>query len=311
MKIVADDARPVAELRKSVPPNVAAAVGKSLEKVAADRFDTAKQFMEALEDHAFTHSTIADAPAVAAASGRSRSVRMWLPWAVAATVTAIALGVSFRPEPPTLVQRYQVSGDQILASGGTAFALSPDGSTIAYIGEDLQVFWRPISALEPQVVAGSEQSRAPFFSPDGRSIGFTTGPPADDRIRTVSLDGAPPRTLSGDHFPGAAWGDDGFVYYVDIEGGLYRVSDQGGDPETLVAPGSDSVGLLRLPEPLPGGKTVLVHDFGGNIAGSRILALDLETRELTALEDGTHARFAHGHLFWIRERTLFAAAFDP
>ncbi len=237
---------------------------------------------------------------------------MWVPWAVAVTATAIALGVSLRPEPPDLVQRYEVSGDQILQSGGTAFALSPDGSTIAYIGEDLQVFWRPVSALEAQVVAGSESSRSPFFSPDGRSIGYTTGPPADDRIRTVSLDGAPPRTLAGDHFPGAAWGDGGFVYYVDIEGGLYRVSDQGGDPETLVAPGSDTVNPLRLPEPLPGGKVVLVHDFGGSsTTGSQILALNLETRELKELEDGTHPRFANGHLFWIRERTLFAAPFDP
>ncbi len=312
MKIVADDARPVAQLRRSVPPNVAAAVGKSLEKVAADRFDTAKLFMDALEDRAFTHSTIRDVPAVAATSGRAKSVHIWLPWAAAATVTAIALGLSLRPEPPALVQRYEVSGDQILSGSGTAFTLSPDGSTLAYIGDDEQVFWRPVSALEPQLVAGSEQSRSPFFSPDGRSIGFTTGPPADDRVRTVSLDGAPPRTLAGDHFPGAAWGDDGFVYYVDIEGGLYRVSDQGGDPETLVAPGSDSLDLLRRPEPLPGGKAVLVHDIGGNTSpGSQLLAFNLETRQLTPLEDGTHARFANGHLFWVRERTLFAAPFDP
>jgi eukaryotic-like serine/threonine-protein kinase len=37
MKIVTDTARPVTELRKSVPPNVAAAVAQALEKLPADR----------------------------------------------------------------------------------------------------------------------------------------------------------------------------------------------------------------------------------------------------------------------------------
>ena len=44
MKIVTDTPRPVTELRRSVPPNVTAAVAKSLEKLAADRFDSALQF---------------------------------------------------------------------------------------------------------------------------------------------------------------------------------------------------------------------------------------------------------------------------
>ena len=48
MKIVTDDARPVTELRKSVPPNVTAAVAKALEKLAADRFARAVEFAEAL-----------------------------------------------------------------------------------------------------------------------------------------------------------------------------------------------------------------------------------------------------------------------
>jgi serine/threonine-protein kinase len=47
MKIVTDTARPVTELRKSVPPNVAAAVAKAIEKLPADRFETAKAFAEA------------------------------------------------------------------------------------------------------------------------------------------------------------------------------------------------------------------------------------------------------------------------
>lgn len=54
MKVIADPARSVSELRKSVPPNVAAAVAKALEKLPADRFESAAQFAKALANPAFT-----------------------------------------------------------------------------------------------------------------------------------------------------------------------------------------------------------------------------------------------------------------
>src|SRR4051812_41214233 len=54
MKIIAEPIEPVTKYRKTVPPNVAAAVAKSLEKLAADRFESAKAFGAALSDPAFT-----------------------------------------------------------------------------------------------------------------------------------------------------------------------------------------------------------------------------------------------------------------
>ena len=47
--------------RKSVPPNVAAAVAKSLEKLPADRFESAKAFSEALANHAYSSATVSGA----------------------------------------------------------------------------------------------------------------------------------------------------------------------------------------------------------------------------------------------------------
>jgi len=54
MKIVTEEAVPVTRLRKAVPPNLAAAVAKALEKLPADRFATAKEFAEALANPANT-----------------------------------------------------------------------------------------------------------------------------------------------------------------------------------------------------------------------------------------------------------------
>src|SRR4051812_29368328 len=48
MKIITQSAPPVTVLRKSVPPNVAAAVAKSIEKLPADRFTSANEFAAAL-----------------------------------------------------------------------------------------------------------------------------------------------------------------------------------------------------------------------------------------------------------------------
>jgi serine/threonine protein kinase len=53
-KIVTEEAQPVTKLRKSVPPNVAAALAQALEKVPADRFESAKAFAGALGDAGLT-----------------------------------------------------------------------------------------------------------------------------------------------------------------------------------------------------------------------------------------------------------------
>jgi tRNA A-37 threonylcarbamoyl transferase component Bud32 len=54
MKIIAEPVAEVTSLRKSVPANVAAALMKALEKLPADRFETAKAFGEALQNPHFT-----------------------------------------------------------------------------------------------------------------------------------------------------------------------------------------------------------------------------------------------------------------
>ena len=312
VRILTESPRPLTELRHTVPPHVAATVTKALEKLPADRFETANAFLEALGDEAFTYEpkafTKAATPAAAppdAAPARRPTWQSVLPWAVAG-VLAITAGVAWlQPDPPTLVQRFPLALDDLGYGAGPAFAISPDGSTIAYIGRDQRLYWRAISSLEAQVVPGSEQSRSPFFSRDGRTIGYTIGPADDDRIRTMSLDGAPPRTLAPDHFPGGTWGYDGFVYYVDLAGGLWRVSEQGGDPE-LVAEASDDF-QFRWPDALPGGRALLLAARGGTVS-----TFDLESREVTPLLAASIARYAGRHIFWVdTEGTLSAAPFDP
>ena len=58
-KILTERPRPVTDLRQTVPPHVGAAVAKALERLPADRFDTAEAFARALGDAGFTHATTA------------------------------------------------------------------------------------------------------------------------------------------------------------------------------------------------------------------------------------------------------------
>ena len=167
VRILTDTPRPLTELRHTVPPHVAATVAKALEKLPADRFETAKAFLEALGDEgfayepkAFTKTATPAAPRPTAAPARRPAWQSVLPWA-AAGVRAIAVGASWlQPDPPSLVQRFPLALNDLGYGSGPAFVISPDGSTIAYIGQDQRLYWRSISSLEAQVVPGSEQSRS-------------------------------------------------------------------------------------------------------------------------------------------------------
>ena len=136
MKIIAEPVEPVTRYRKAVPPNVAAAVAKSLEKLPADRFESAKAFAEALANPAFMTERIA----AGASAGVPRRIV-----AAAVSVAVLALAVAawgwLRPEPPAGVSRVSIvlwrarfanlmeSGSDLVENQA---AIAPDGSTIVF-----------------------------------------------------------------------------------------------------------------------------------------------------------------------------------
>ena len=127
MKIVTEDAAPVTRLRKAVPTNVAAAVAKSLERLAADRFDSAKAFGDALKDANFATKAM---PAVGAATTPSRW-RGALIGGVALGAIVGAVAMLLRPAPSA---RGELNRDQLTFSGiASRPAISPDGRRIAYV----------------------------------------------------------------------------------------------------------------------------------------------------------------------------------
>ena len=319
MKIVTDTARPLTQLRKSVPPNVAAAVAKAVEKLPADRFATAKEFAEALTNPSFTIAGTAAGGAFAMSPAAHRKERAALPLAVAlAAVIVVAVWGWLRSSPPPAVARLAIAlpdSAGLQQQPGALFSLSDAGTTLVYVGPgegDVDLFVRPLDALAATRIPASGGADSPFLAPDGSAVAFYRGnPPA---LYSVSLRGGPRQTLAADSTTalGGDSGPDGKVYFVRY-GGLRRVPAGGGEIEQVTQ--VDSAADERRhawPDALPNGRGVLFTILRTSDEVHDIAVVDLRTHRTTVLFRGVYARYAPtGHIIYANaEGGLFAIAFD-
>src|SRR6266480_2064178 len=319
-KVVTARPRPLRQLRESVPPHVDAAVLKALAKLPADRFQTAAQFVDALARPGWggVPATTAPDPAAAAPErpGR-RAVRDVAPLAVAAIATSLALWVSVRPrpEPParpvarfTLVLPPSAPMSDFV---GPTVALSPDGSRIVYVSSvatGSQLFSRRLDELEPAPLAGTQNARNPFFSPDGRSLAYFSGA----KLYKLPLAGGP-ATLVAD-VPGlafgATWGTtDTIVFRSDR--GLMKVAAAGGEPRPLLPPDTSRGETYLFPQYLPDAKALLLQIRTKGV--DRLGALTIATGKLTRFEQpGSNPRYVSSGFVVVATRsgTLLAVPFD-
>ena len=320
-KVVTARPRPLRQLRESVPPHVEAAVLKALAKLPADRFQTAAQFVDALARPGWGGVPATTAPDSAAAAperpGR-RAVRDVAPLAVAAIATSLALWVSVRPrpEPParpvarfTLVLPPSAPMSDFV---GPTVALSPDGSRIVYVSSvatGSQLFSRRLDELEPAPLAGTQNARNPFFSPDGRSLAYFSGA----KLYKLPLAGGP-ATLVAD-VPGlafgATWGTtDTIVFRSDR--GLMKVAAAGGEPRPLLPPDTSRGETYLFPQYLPDAKALLLQIRTKGV--DRLGALTIATGKLTRFDQpGSNPRYVSSGFVVLATRsgTLLAVPFDP
>ena len=292
-------------IRKSVPPNVDAAIRKALEKVPADRFTAAQSFAKALADPSFRHG--ADhAPALAGA-------RRWRAVAAAlAVVVALLTTWTLRSttEAPAGVYRFEAPfrEGQAPLRPEDLLAISPDGSMIAYRGPSAepagQLWVRRWNDLEATSLRGTEGAVSAAFSPDGSELAFWQ----EGEVKVLPLQGGPIRTLGsiGDL---TLWGSDGFIYVGGGGDALARVPPSGGTAEVL---GPEEVTEYRaVTDLLPGGDAALM--YGGTSAlDSEVRVLDFETDDMKTLVPGAGAVYTPtGHVVYTTaEGLLMAVAFD-
>jgi hypothetical protein len=147
---------------------------------------------------------------------------------------------------PYLASLMPASGET-WRSGGSAFAVSPDGRSVAIVvggdGSSGHLVLRPLDGLATTPLPGTTDAALPFWSPDGASIGFF----ARGQLRVLNLATASVRTLCSATAPaGGAWGArDVILYSPERNAGLHRTSARGGACEPVPLRGSAQPGWGR------------------------------------------------------------------
>jgi Tol biopolymer transport system component len=200
-----------------------------------------------------------------------------------------------------------------------ALALSPDGRklafTVAGASERTRIELRAFDEAQARPVPGTEGGSAPFFSPDGESLGFF----ADGRLLTVSLAGGPAIPVAqAPSSRGAVWERGGSILFSpEYTAGLWRVPAAGGTPQPVALPdGQKGERTYRWPDVLPDGSAVIYTlgslDSPNDYDAARIVAYSFATKQRHVLVDGAGmARFLPpNRLVYCHGGVLFAVGFD-
>ena len=240
--------------------------------------------------------------------------------AIASVAVALIIGFALRaPKPPQPLRvSAEIGADATLFTEyGPSAILSPDGTRLAFVatGSDhaRHIYIRPLDQLQATALAGTENARDHFFSPDGQWLGFF----ADGKLKKVSTQGGAAVTLcEAPDSRGGSWSEDGaIVYSPEHWGSLFKVSSAGGPPEALTSLDKQTgEQTQRWPQVLPGGKAVLFTSSGAFVdyedAEVAVYSMTSGQRK-TLLRGATHARYVStGHLVYTHKGTLFAVPFN-
>ncbi len=310
-RLMAETPRPLNVLRRTVPAHVEAAVLQALEKLPADRFGSAAEFAAAL---ASTASAPRAAATVLRPPVRVRGIT-WLPWFLLIAALVFIAFDMFRPKAvvrPPPVYRFDIVLPDKAAWVGDVFsvmALSQDGTTLVYNGQDStgqrRLYLRAMDRLEPVPIQGSENGAAPFFSPDGRSIGFRLG----TRLVKAPVSGGAPETIcEAGGLVRATWLERNVMVFADRLG--LRQCSMSGQLTTLLPSKADE--FFTLPHGLPEDRGVL---FSIQRDSTRRLAvLDLQANVVKELNiaGGDPRYVATGHLVYTSQDGLVRVVrFNP
>ncbi len=324
-RVMTEQPRSLTLQRRTIPAQVEEAVLQALEKLPADRFATAAEFAAALASPRSTFSATAhragtDVRIAVPLARRTAARTLGLLAALAVTAILAVWGWS-RPRPTAPLARFVValpSSQPLVADvDGSSLAISPDGQHFVYTGASAngakQLFDRELGQLEAKPIGGTEEAINPFFSPDGRWIGFSTG----NKLKKVALAGGAPIAIT-DAFNnrGATWGStDVLVYDLSNTTGLSVVAAGGGTPEVLTTLDTARQEIShRWPSMLPGGKAALFTIWRSTVDNPiEIAVVSLETHQIKRLiPGGTHAQYVPtGHLVYgTLDGALMAVPFD-
>ena len=192
-----------------------------------------------------------------------------------------------------------------------SFALSPDGRQVVFVASDdkaSRLWLRSLSTTDAQPLADTEGATRPFWSPDGRSIGFF----AKSALKRLDLGGGAPQTLApATNGSGGTWNADGVIVFApSITSPLMRVPAAGGASVAATTLGSGQFGHIN-PQFLPDGRRFLFTAGGAaDVEGIYLGNLDgtVPVRLAPDLSMGVYT--PSGLLLWVHAGALMAQRLD-
>ena len=293
-------------LPADVPPAIRTLIGQCLIKDRRER----------VSDIAVARYALRTPQATPAGGGPTGGPRfLWPAVAIAAAAAAVVVAwPSFNASPaaPPPVIRSTIAAPNANSLGFATVAMSRQGTHIAYASTQGRLDVRRLSETVARPLPGSEGGVNPFFSPDGEWIGFF----ADGQLKKVPVAGGAAQVLaSAPSSRGGSWATDGTIVFAPTpEGGLFRVSADGGEPTRLTTPAADHRSH-RWPHVLPDARTVLftIQESGKLYDDAVIAAVAIGGGEArTVIDGGSAPQFAEsGHLIYGKAGSLLAIRFDP
>ncbi len=192
--------------------------------------------------------------------------------------------------------------------------ISPDSRIILFVSVvngKSQIYKRLLSDSKVYPVKGTENAIYPFFSYDGKWIGFF----ADGKLKKILVSGGNPITLcDATNHSDAIWLPNGDIIFGVPGVGLKYVSGDGGDLQTLVSTNWEE-GEWRYSNPAFSSDHDLLFYSVSNIdcQSSKIVCNNIKTKEQKILiKNASNANYLpNGYLAYFQNGSLMAAPFDP
>jgi serine/threonine-protein kinase len=308
-KVLTEKPASIIAQRDRVPPHVEDAVLTALEKLPADRFATAAEFVGALKDGGA--SRLGTRTRVTA---KGRSLRPLIATGAAVAVFAAVGGWLVgrgRPTPGEL-QPSQLAlvepGSNITFDGTRrTIDISEDGETVVWVADrpgGTAVLARRLDGSASRVLIDRQDGNI-HLSPDGRFLYSSQG---SGTLQRLALAGGAPTPVTGvEATPYLAFAEDSAIWWGSVlNSGTWKHSPDGRD--SLVFPRSTIMQML------PGDKFALGVELKTGINFGTAVLMDLRTRETSALFETPviEIRYARGYLLFVRTDNVIAAVpFDP